>query len=69
MKKIRDVDANSLWLDKLTSQVKEGGLDIRCALSLAFYGGELVGGKHKSDQPSLRSVNHLEDFPVEEEKI
>lgn len=69
MKKIRDVDANSLWLDKLTAQVKEGSLDVRCALSLAFYGGELVGGNHRCDQPSLSSGIHLEDFPVEEEKI
>lgn len=61
MKKTKNADDNSLWIDKLTSQVKEGDLDIRCALSLAFYSGELVGGKHRSDQPSLRSVNHLEE--------
>lgn len=56
MKKTKDADTNSLWLDKLTDQVKGGSLDVRCALSLAFYSGELVGGKQ-------------EDPPVEEEKI
>ena len=55
MKKPKEQDKHSLWLDSVTSQVKEGGLDIRTALSLAFYSGELVGAKA--------------NFPVDEEKI
>jgi hypothetical protein len=55
MNKSKNIDVHSLWLDKLANQVNAGGLDVRCALSLAFYSGELIGGK--------------EDFPVEKEKI
>jgi hypothetical protein len=51
MKKPKNVDANELWLDKLTSQVKDGSLDVRCALSLAFYSGELVEMKNYSKEP------------------
>ncbi len=47
MKKPKNVDVSSEWLDKLTCQVKDGKLDVRCALSLAFYQGELVGTKEE----------------------
>ena len=56
MKKSKSVDVHSLWLDKLTDQVKAGALDVRCALALAFYSGELIGQKKA-------------DFPAGKEKI
>jgi hypothetical protein len=54
MKKSKNVNVHSEWLDKLAEQVKDGGFDVRCALALTFYSGELVG--EKSGQPSPRSV-------------
>jgi hypothetical protein len=48
MKKPKNVDVNELWLDKLAAQVKDGKLGARCALSLAFYSGELVGAKKQN---------------------
>lgn len=58
MKKSKNVDVHSEWLDKLTSQVKGGGLDVRCALALAFYSGELVGEKKCLPETMVHQTNY-----------
>jgi hypothetical protein len=48
MNKSKNIDVHSLWLDKLANQVNAGGLDVRCALSLAFYSGEFSCRERKN---------------------